>query len=119
VKHLYSLEEKEMSMKFCEKCGNLLIVKSEDNQNFLFCRKCNIKYPLDEEIIIKTVFGNEKQIIVEDNKESNFPITKVFCPRCQSIEEAEWTLQQTRAADEPPTRFYRCKKCNLVWREYG
>jgi len=26
---------------------------------------------------------------------------------------------QTRAADEPPTRFYRCTKCGHTWREYA
>ncbi|MEM4865380.1 MAG: hypothetical protein QXY09_02690 [Acidilobaceae archaeon] len=26
---------------------------------------------------------------------------------------------QTRAADEPPTRFYRCTKCGYTWREYA
>ena len=25
---------------------------------------------------------------------------------------------QTRSADEPTTRFYRCQKCKFTWREY-
>ncbi|MBI2112883.1 transcription factor S, partial [Candidatus Woesearchaeota archaeon] len=27
--------------------------------------------------------------------------------------------QQTRGADEPETRFFRCTKCNYTWREYA
>ncbi|MEM0290915.1 MAG: transcription factor S, partial [Thermoplasmata archaeon] len=31
---------------------------------------------------------------------------------------AYWMLKQTRAADEPETRFYICTKCGYRWREY-
>jgi DNA-directed RNA polymerase subunit M len=27
-------------------------------------------------------------------------------------------MRQTRAADEPTTRIYRCAKCSNTWREY-
>jgi DNA-directed RNA polymerase subunit M len=27
-------------------------------------------------------------------------------------------LRQTRAADEPETKIYRCVKCQHSWREY-
>jgi DNA-directed RNA polymerase subunit M len=29
-----------------------------------------------------------------------------------------WT-QQTRGADEPETRFFKCTKCSHTWREYA
>ena len=29
-----------------------------------------------------------------------------------------FVIRQTRAADEPETRIYRCCKCNHSWREY-
>ncbi|MCJ2562923.1 MAG: transcription factor S, partial [Candidatus Thermoplasmatota archaeon] len=29
-----------------------------------------------------------------------------------------WQLRQTRAADEPETRIYRCTKCSHTWREF-
>jgi DNA-directed RNA polymerase subunit M len=106
-------------MKFCDKCGNMLIVKTEDGERFLFCRGCNTKYPVDEKVVFTTDFDNEKKVIVFESEESTFPTTKVLCPKCGSEQEAEWTMIQTRAADEPPTRFYRCKKCKCVWREYS
>ena len=106
-------------MKFCETCGSILIVKNDENGRFLFCKKCNTKSPLEGEVGFVTDFNKKKDIIVIDSEESVFPTTKVLCPKCQTMEEAEWTMIQTRAADEPPTRFYRCKKCNLVWREYS
>jgi DNA-directed RNA polymerase subunit M len=116
---LNSQKEKKTLMKFCESCGNILVVAKEKGGIFLFCKKCNKKFPLEEEVVFETNFKNQKEISVFDSEESDFPTTKILCPKCQTIEKAEWTLQQTRAADEPPTRFYRCKKCNWVWREYG
>jgi DNA-directed RNA polymerase subunit M len=74
---------------------------------------------MEEEIVLTTNLGNGKDIVVFDSDESDFPTTTVLCPQCQTMEKAEWTMIQTRAADEPPTRFYRCKKCKWVWRDYS
>jgi len=41
----------------------------------------------------------------------------VECPTCGN-NEAFWVLRQTRAADEPETKIYRCVKCSHSWREY-
>jgi len=30
----------------------------------------------------------------------------------------EWWMEQTRASDEPPTRFYECTECGNVHKEY-
>lgn len=45
------------------------------------------------------------------------PTTDVTCPRCGN-DEAYWHLEQTRAADEPETRFFECTECGYKWREY-
>jgi len=44
------------------------------------------------------------------------PVTKAECKKCGS-DGILW-MMQTRSADEPSTRFYRCTKCNHTWREY-
>jgi len=106
-------------MKFCDKCGNILVVINEEFGKFLFCKNCNLRYNLDEDVVFTSSGEKQKEIVVIDSDESAFPTTTVLCPKCQSMEEAEWTLQQTRAGDEPPTRFYRCKKCRWTWREYS
>ncbi|RLG87398.1 MAG: transcription factor S, partial [Thermoprotei archaeon] len=41
----------------------------------------------------------------------------VRCPRCGYDEVYYWEVQ-TRAADEPTTRFFKCARCGYVWREY-
>jgi len=42
---------------------------------------------------------------------------KIDCEKCHNQEGVWWSLQ-TRSADEPETRFYRCVKCNHTWRDY-
>jgi len=49
--------------------------------------------------------------------EETMPTVKIECPKC-GHDEAYWYSQQTRAADEPETQFFICKKCNHKWRKY-
>ena len=106
-------------MKFCKTCGNILVVKDFIDGKKFFCRKCNEASAVDETVTISFVQNEKKEIAVFDETGEEFPTTKVLCPKCEKEVEAYWALQQTRAADEPPTRFYRCKTCNHVWREYS
>ena len=107
-------------MKFCKTCGNILVIKNSEFGRSLFCKKCNETTPLTDEIIIKYQQQNQEQVIVfGEGEDKEFPVTQVLCPKCDKHVDAYWALQQTRAADEPPTRFYRCKVCNYVWREYS
>ena len=45
------------------------------------------------------------------------PKIKTKCEKCGHKVAYYWT-QQTRAADEPETRFFKCEKCEYTWREY-
>ena len=51
-----------------------------------------------------------------DEDEKSLPETEAECPQCGNDKAYYW-LVQTRAADEPETRFFRCTKCKKVWRE--
>jgi len=59
-----------------------------------------------------------------------------FCEECGSLMRAAgsemvcaneecghtvawYTIKQTGSADEPPTRFFKCKECGYRWREYS
>ena len=106
-------------MKFCKTCANILVVKDFIDGRKLFCKKCNETSDLGEALIIKFSKNEQKEIAVFNETDAEFPTTKVLCPRCDKEVEAYWAMQQTRAADEPPTRFYRCKECQHVWREYS
>ncbi|NOZ81533.1 MAG: transcription factor S [Candidatus Micrarchaeota archaeon] len=107
-------------MEFCEKCGSLMVPKKTKKSAILECRKCGkrkfIKDKKDFKIVQKTSETGRKTVVVDSEMEV-LPKTKTQCPKCEN-NEAFWWMQQTRSADEPPTRFFRCTKCSHTWREY-
>lgn len=103
---------------FCPKCGGLLKPKKEKNRVILICPKCGYTQKKPEDISIKEdVKKEEKQITVVEDELDNMPVVKAQCPACGNDQAFFWSVQ-TRAADEPETRFYRCTKCKYTWREY-
>lgn len=109
-------------MRFCEKCGNILLVKKKTKNIYLVCRKCGRETKFKgEKLTISEVSHEPRRDIVvmgKDEVVAELPKTKIMCPKCENM-EAYWWMQQTRAADEPPTLFYKCTKCNYSWRSYG
>ena len=88
----------------------------------LECRNCGHKSSTTKKVDFKVTARTEKEnkttIVVE--KKQNFevlPETEAECPKCGN-KKAFWWMLQTRAGDEPATRFYRCTKCKHTWREY-
>lgn len=104
---------------FCPKCGSILLPKREDNKKLLVCT-CGFKTSKVEIPTIKeTITKKEKMIEVIDKGELDIlPKTKVICSKCGN-KEAHFWLIQTRAGDEPETKFLRCTKCNHTWRDYN
>ncbi|MEM7826633.1 MAG: transcription factor S [Candidatus Aenigmatarchaeota archaeon] len=104
-------------MEFCKKCGSVMIPEKKGKDIYAKCTKCghkekrnikNLKI-IREKKIEKTMSVEKDQVYL--------PTTEKMCPKCGNI-KAYYFLQQTRSADEPPTQFFKCKKCNYVWREY-
>lgn len=109
-------------MRFCPKCGNLLIAKKKRKNVYLVCRKCHREYKMKGEklTISEAVHEAKKGIVFMGKGEeiAELPKTKIICPECENT-EAYWWMQQTRSADEPPTLFFKCIKCGYSWRSYG
>lgn len=110
-------------MKFCKKCESLMKIEEIKGKKYFVCPNCNYKEEAKrEKMILKETSSNEKtkKVVVFGKGEEleQFPVAKVMCPKCGN-EEAHWWVQQTRSSDEPPTTFYRCKKCGYTWRSYG
>ena len=55
--------------------------------------------------------------MVEEDAHGTMPLTDEECPKCKHGKAYYW-LVQTRAGDEPETRFFRCEKCKHTWRDY-
>lgn len=104
---------------FCPKCGSILVPKKEDSKRVMAC-SCGYKSS-DFEIakITENVNNKGKRSIqvIEKEVETLPTTTESKCEKCGNQESYFWT-QQTRAGDEPETRFYKCKKCGNTWREY-
>jgi DNA-directed RNA polymerase subunit M len=88
------------------------------------CPSCGATDARDEERAAEFV-STERQNdddLVETEAGANFEgkptATDVTCDDCGGG-EAWYTIKQTGAADEPPTRFFKCKECGYRWREYS
>ena len=103
-------------MKFCPKCE----VKLKKGPSGLECSKCGYiegEKPTKKKKII-TEEPDFSLLAFEGNEgEDTNPTVKIDCEKCGHGEAVAWMFQ-TRSADEPTTRFYRCQKCKYTWRDY-
>ncbi|MCK4718754.1 MAG: transcription factor S, partial [Thermoplasmata archaeon] len=83
------------------------------------CKKCGAKGDIDrnKRSVITTEMEEQREMLIVEEGAETLPKTRMECPECKNL-EAYWVLRQTRAADEPETRIYRCTKCGHTWREY-
>jgi len=103
---------------FCPKCGSLLIPKKEDKKKVLVCQ-CGYKDKnLNLAVIKERVKGVKSVEVVENSDIEILPKTHAECPKC-GHEKAYYWLVQTRAGDEPETKFLKCMKCKHTWRDYN
>lgn len=100
---------------FCPKCRCLLFPKD----GMLVCRKCGAAHEMSsaERPKMITHKSRDREVAVLEELSGTLPTADVECPSC-GHSKAYWVLRQTRAADEPATRIYRCVKCSKSWREY-
>jgi DNA-directed RNA polymerase subunit M len=101
---------------FCPKCKALLYPE----EGKMVCRKEECGYSSDmgePETSVKKTKKEKADILVLDEITDTMPTTKIECEKCGN-NEATYTMRQTRAADEPTTRIYRCTKCSHTWREF-
>jgi DNA-directed RNA polymerase subunit M len=100
---------------FCPKCKSIM----KPDKGIFKCRNpaCNCEVTKTGEPVCFTTSGKEKEMAVYDGNPPTLPRTRIECPKCGHL-EAFWVLRQTRAADEPETKIYRCVSCSHSWREY-
>lgn len=59
----------------------------------------------------------DKKIEVIEKEHSVNVVVEADCPKCHHPLAEHWEVQ-TRSADEPATRFFKCQKCGHTRREY-
>lgn len=104
---------------FCPKCGSLLIPKKIGSKKVMACSNCSYKTTETNQAVIKQeVKQKQPDVAVVEKEIETLPLTDEECPKCGHKKAYYWTIQ-TRAGDEPETRFYKCQKCKHTWREYS
>lgn len=114
-------------MDFCEECGGMLVSEKTDGESIMKCRSCGEEHK-EVEGDYKVTEEKEEDpmdrlnVSSEEDQETTRPTTNKECPNCsensEDEKEHEWWMEQTRASDEPPTRFYECTECGNVHKEY-
>jgi transcription factor S len=108
-------------MKFCKKCKSLMLPKKDAKTGaYLACTSCGYtdkKAEVEEKLSTKITHKDNIVIIDENVEESTLPTTQAECPECGNKDAYYW-IQQTRASDEPETKFLKCTKCKHIWRDY-
>jgi DNA-directed RNA polymerase subunit M len=107
-------------MQFCDECGSMMV--SRDGE--MVCTSCGASAEQDDELaeqFVSTEAQSDAEVI-ETEEGADFEgkptATDVVCDEC-GHGEAWYTIKQTASADEPPTRFFKCKECGYRWREYN
>jgi transcription factor S len=59
----------------------------------------------------------QKVEVVDRDDYETLPKMAADCPKCGHHTAFYW-LVQTRAGDEPETKFLKCEKCKHTWRDY-
>ena len=114
-------------MLFCPKCKAILRAKEKSGKKVLWCN-CGFSINAEEAQKPEEETTEEPEEIKEEVPEKKgieivqeletHPKIKATCEKCDNKEAYYWT-QQTRGADEPETRFFKCTKCQYTWREYS
>lgn len=103
-------------MLFCPDCGGLLKRKKKGDKKILVCKSCGAEFE-GKAKIKKEKNKKKKEINVVEKEEETMPTVEKECPKCGNEKAFFWTLQ-TRASDEPATKFFKCTKCGYTWRVY-
>lgn len=101
-------------MEFCQRCGSMILVMKDK----AVCVNCGYKPKKKPKIeASEKLLKKESVAVVKDDQDIINPIVEITCPRCKNRKAYFWT-NQTRAADESETKFYKCTKCRHTWRVY-
>ncbi len=93
--------------------------KKDANKKWLQCNCGYRSSDMEQAKIKETVQRPEKEVEVVDPRDFKaMPLLDAKCEKCGHGKAFFWTLQ-TRAGDEPETKFYRCEKCEHTWRDYN
>lgn len=104
-------------MFFCPECGSLLVPKHDDGKKLMVC-SCGYKSKDTVKTKIIEKMATQDKVEVVEKEVDSLPLTKAECEKCGHKKAYFWSVQ-TRASDEPETKFFKCEKCRHTWRDYS
>jgi DNA-directed RNA polymerase subunit M len=105
-------------MEFCPDCGTIIQPETEDGETILNCSNCDYEDTQSESVEFSETSEKQDGVdVIEGDESDTKPVVDKECPECGNDQAKFWTVQ-TRAGDEPETRFYECTECEHTWREY-
>lgn len=104
-------------MLFCPKCKSIMLPRHEGGKHVLAC-SCGYKCAAEKvTIAVSGAKEDRHEIAVVEKEVEVHPKVEQECAKCRNKEAYAWEIQ-TRAGDEPPTKFFKCTKCKHTWRDY-
>lgn len=92
--------------------------KSDGSKKVLAC-SCGYKEKdASKAAIIEELIKPSKELEIIEKEDIPLPTSEAHCGKCHNKTAYFWTVQ-TRAADEPETKFMKCTKCGHTWRDYS
>ena len=107
-------------MQFCPKCGSIMVPKKDGKKVVVACGRCSFKSSDISDLSFKEEANKkeEPKVGVIDSDIETLPTTEADCEKCGNDLAYFWEIQ-TRASDEPATKFLKCTKCKHIWRDYS
>ncbi|MBU1129226.1 MAG: transcription factor S [Nanoarchaeota archaeon] len=101
-------------MEFCPKCGAVLVEKRKNYG----CPRCTYSAKGKTKICTSEKINEKREVaVISDKAVEVNPIVEKPCKKCKNKHSYFWTMQ-TRSSDEAETKFFKCTKCEFMWREY-
>jgi len=109
-------------MQFCDDCGSMMVADGDTMRCTNDDCTGTTERDADREAQFISTESQSDDDLIETEEGAEFEgkptATDVVCDACDA-REAWYTIKQTASADEPPTRFFKCKECGYRWREYN
>ncbi len=104
-------------MLFCPKCKSIMMPKMDKGKTVLKCSCGHVQGAENVKLSERSAKTEQRDIGAVDKEVDVRAKTDAECPKCKNGEAYTWEVQ-TRAGDEPPTKFMQCTKCKHTWRDY-
>lgn len=117
VSHKFKKRLIFMLAMFCKECGSILMPKKVDGVTVMACT-CGYSEDTSGNPFKEKVESKSDDVAIAESDTETLPITDEECSKC-GHDKAYYWLVQTRAGDEPETKFLKCTKCKHTWRDYS